>query len=461
MFIVTNTGKSVFNAIEKIAATSSKLEKESLIRQAGSSHLFMKVITYTYDPFKNYGISYVEPKSKDLAPGANKLEEDFVWKTLDDLITRRLSGDAARAQVTKLVNFLDDESSELFRRIIHKDMKAGFSEGTINRVFKGTIAEFPYMRCSLPAKSNMGKWDWGVGIISQEKADGMFANVNVNADKSIWITSRAGTMFPAGSLGLEADLANFLTPGTQTHGELIVYENDELMPREKGNGVLNSLLSGGSLESNQRVTFEAWDQIPLDAVVPSGKFETPYKARLAKLAKQCLAGKDNQSLRLIPTKIVHTKDLAYQHYRDLLKKGKEGVVVKHPQAIWKDTTSKDQVKLKLEVDVDLVVAELTPATPGTQHAATFGSLLCTSQCGKLRVGVSGFTIAKRQEIFENADNYIGSIISVRANSIMSPDDTNEDYSLFLPRYVEDRKDKRTADTLEQIQDQFQSATEGV
>jgi DNA ligase-1 len=460
--LTLNTGRSVFKAISAIAATASKLEKDALLKAAGSSStLFLKAVTYAYDPFRNYGISNAPGKTPGSAPGGNTLEEPLAWKVLDDLASRSLSGNSARDTVQNMVNLLDEPSAEVFRRIINKDMRAGFSEGTINRAFKGTIAEFPYMRCSLPAKSNMPKWDWSVGIIVQEKADGMFANVNLDAKGFLWITSRAGSPFPAGCLGLEDDMRRTLTPGTQTHGEFTVFENGELLARAESNGVMNSLLSGGALEANQRVVFEAWDQIPLTAVVPKGKYLTPYKTRFVALARQCLAAQRAgiTSVRSIPTRIVKTKSEAYAYYRELLKKRKEGVVCKHPDAVWADNTSKDQVKLKLTFEVELRVVGIIPGKPGSKTEATIGALQCRSECQQLETGVgTGLTDALRQAIRDNPELWLNSIITVKANDIANPDDEGDDlHSLFLPVYVERRPEKRSADTLTQIRDQREAA----
>lgn len=458
-----NTGKSVFMAINAIAATDSKLEKQALVLAAGqSSTLFLKAVSYAYDNFKNFGISNAPGKTPGIAPGANTLEEPATWKVLDDLVSRNLSGNSARDKVQNMVDLLDEPSAEVFRRIINKDMRAGFGESTINKCFKGTLAEFPYMRCSLPAKSNMPKWDWSVGIVTQEKADGMFANVNFDSAGFVWITSRAGSPFPTDCLGIERDIARTFNPSTQTHGELTVFENGVLCPRQIGNGILNSLLSGGSLEANQKVVFDAWDQIPMASVVPGGKFDTPYKTRLSNLAKQCLLAQriGVVSVRLIPTRVVKTKADAYAHYRELLKKGKEGIICKYPDAIWKDTTSKDQVKLKLEFEVELRVVDFIAGTPGTKTEATFGSLLCRSECGLLEVGVSGFTDAKRFAIHNDRARWLNNIITVKANDIMAPDEEGDDlHSLFLPRYMEDREDKHVADTLDQIKEQREAALE--
>ena len=40
---------------------------------------------------------------------------------------------------------------------------------------------------------------------------------------------------------------------------------------------------------------------------------------------------------------------------------------------------------------------------------------------------------------------------------MAPDNLHETHSIFLPRFIEHRTDKTTADTLEQVRDQFEAA----
>ena len=75
--IVTNKASSVFAAIERIAATPGKLEKEQLIKIAGnSSPLFMKVVKAAYDPFTTYGMRKLPERTAGIAPGANTLDEE-------------------------------------------------------------------------------------------------------------------------------------------------------------------------------------------------------------------------------------------------------------------------------------------------------------------------------------------------------------------------------------------------
>lgn len=466
---VTNHPKTVLAAIDAIAATSSRNEKEALMREAGaSSRLFVKVLQAAYDPLKNYYITQPPHKREGIAPGENSLDEPLVWNLLESLSNRTLSGNEARERIQHIIDVLDDASAELLRRILRKDLRAGFSADTINRVFKGLLPDFPYMRCSLPDKSDMPKWDaaaWSAGIISQEKADGMFVNVNVTVD-GVHLFSRQGSPIPTGAMPQLRDAIAFLVkPGTQSHGELTVYEGGVLLPREQGNGVLNSIIQGGALPDNHVVRLDLWDQIPLEAVQSKGRYEVPYKSRLRGLIEQLRIGQDDvppwvrKHVGLVPTRIVKSKDQAIAHYRELLGKGKEGTILKHPDAIWRDGTSKQQVKMKLEVDLDLIVEAVVPGTPGTRTEGRPGALLCRSGCGRLQVSVAVKNEAMRDRIEANPDDWVGRVMAVRANSLMQPSKDDEPYSLFLPRFVEAdyRLDKAVADDLQRVQDIFRNA----
>lgn len=468
MSIVADNAASVFAAIERIAATSSKTEKENLIRQAGTtSPLFMRVLRAAYDPFLNYGMRKVPERNPGAARASSTLDEPVWWEMLDDLASRKLSGHAAWDAMQRAIHALDDASRELLIRIVRKDLRAGFSDSTINRVFKGTLAEFPYMRCSLPDKSDMAEWNWDEGIISQEKADGMFTNVNVDEQGNIWLTTRQGSPIPLDSLeGLAIAIEVTLKPGTQSHGELTVYRDGVLLAREVGNGMLNSVIGGGTLEAGCYARLDLWDQIPLAAVQPKGKYPMPYKKRLHALVGQLNAPiaqhpDVKKQLGLVPTRIVRSKAEAYTHYRDLLKAGKEGTICKHPNAIWRDGTSKQQVKLKLEVDIDLQVVQVLPGTPGTRNEGRPGSLLCETSCGNLQVSVAIKNEAMRDRIDSDWDTWVGQIMVVRANSIMVPSDSSEAHSLFLPRFVEDhpRSDKAVADNLDTVKAIFRNAVD--
>lgn len=455
MSVAAMNSDSIFRAIEKIAATASKNEKQELVKQYGAMPGFLDVLKAALDPFATYGIANVPPKTPGIAPGLNTFSDSPVWQVLEDLKTRKLTGNAAREEVQKWIDFLTEESSELFRRILKKDLRAGFGESTVNKVFKGTIPEFTYMRCSLPKDAKLDEFTWATGVISQEKADGMFMNIDVEKD-DVRLTSRQGTPFPNEPFeALIQQLASIIPNGHQLHGEMLVFDKEgKVLPRAEGNGVLNSIAQGGTFEDGQYPVYYAWDMIPLSSVTKKGKYNVGYKQRLTALITIL---KDSRAthLKVIPTRIVRSLDEAYAHYRELLKQGKEGTIIKNGTAIWKDGTSKEQVKLKLEVEVELRVVGFEEGTG--KYEGQLGALICESLDGKLRVKVSGRGDAMRAEVWANKDDWFGAIVTVKGNELLAPSESNEFWTLFLPIFIERRTDKSKADSLERIQAQFDAA----
>lgn len=441
---------AILQSIESVGATSSKNEKIAMLKALSSNNLLMEVLRCTYDPTISYGIRAVPNRTAATDDGAQF--DANTWSILDRMAKRDLTGNAMHAEVQAEMNRLTALSAELFKRIMLKDMRAGFSEETCNKVWPSLVPDFPYMRCALPKDAKFDEWNWSEGVISQEKADGMFCNVNHEDSDTVFIYSRAGSMFPMEKFEkLSAAVSKTFPKHTQSHGEMLVLRDGQVLPREIGNGVLTSVLKGGDFAENEEPIFLVWDQISLDSVVPKGKFSIPQSARLALLI-QALKANPSDSIKLIETRIVHSLEEAYQHYAELLSQGKEGTIIKKRTAIWKDGTSKEQIKLKLEFESDLEIIEIVPGKANGKNEGRAGSLKCRSQCGKLIVDVAIKGEKMRDEVDAAPDTWLGNIMKVTANMIMKPSESNENHSLFLPRFSESffRTDKKVADDLDRI-----------
>jgi len=454
-----------YQLIKEIASDNSKLHKEAVLRREAlaNNNDFFAGLRLALDNIDTFGVKKVP--GKFTTTGAGLAFREF--KILaDKLIKREVTGGAATAAIeSAMAQATAPEWNGWYKLILEKDLKSGFSENTVNKAVKDVNADYvvpttPYMRCTLPAKSNMEDWDWSKGIYSQNKADGMFANVNVREDGYVWVTSRGGTLFPDGVLGIEDQLVAALDKGTQTHGELTIYIDGVMQAREIGNGIFNSLLKGGSLEPGQQVVYDCWDQIPLSAAIPKGKYDVAYQNRFLGLTTQVHAA-NQLHVRLTETRIVFSMAEAVVHYKEHRARKLEGTILKAPTTIWKDGTSKDQVKMKEEIDVELRVKGFNPGKG--KNANTFGSIQCESECGLLEVNVSGMPDDMRAAIHADRANWPGKIITARSNSLLAPSKGKKNglWSMFLPRLIEERMDKTVADTLEQIQDQFAAAESAV
>lgn len=443
---------NVFDIIETAASTSKKIEKQAIL--SNLPEFGQRIVRLALDPTTTYYIANLP------APSTVGSEE---WSTddillLSDLSLRKLTGNAALDAVNKRLTELTHKSGELLRRVILKDLRAGFGASTVNKVFPGLVPEFGYMRCSLPKASNIKKWDWADGIFSQLKANGMFARVDIDEGRTkALITTRQGNTFPVGVLKkLEEGALWVFKGGTQTHGELTVWRNGELLPRSEGNGMLNSVMLGGELDPSCEVYYDVWDQIPLSQATPGGRCEIPYKNRFIDLRDQVAAG-GTRKIMAIESKQVYSYEEAVDHYRDVLGRKLEGTVLKHPEAIWFDGDSKDQVKLKMEVDVDLKIIGFNPGKPGTRTEKTFGSLQLATSDGLLEASAAGFKRDLETWLHENREKATGMIATIRANEVSPPCDTNPLHSLYHPRVVEIRHDKTEADSLQRVLDQFEAA----
>lgn len=451
----------IFELIEGIAATASKNEKQALVKIGMQDEQFKRVCEMAYNPFKIFGIAKRPAIIGD--GGIHEFDAD-TWVLLDDLIARKVTGNQAIEYVRGEMSALSKESSELFWRIIKKDLRAGFSESTINKAVKGLIPEFPYMRCVLAKDAKLDEFDWKLGVPSQEKADGMFANLNVE-DGCAGFTSRQGSLFPSEPFAqLVAEASSRLKYDTQSHGELLVRKAGVICERQIGNGILNSILSGGQFEADEEPIYKIWDQIPLLAVVKKGKHDVPYLKRLHDITQQ-LKSVPGHAISLIDTRICHTLADAYAHAGELMKKGKEGTIIKNPRGAWRDTGSsgsKDVVKIKLEFNVDLKIVAIVPGKADGKNEGRAGSLTCESSDGLLRVDVTVKNEAMRDQVDADPSDFIGRILDVIANDIMRPSESNSIHSLFLPRMAEAnyRRDKTEADDLERIFAQKEAAIFG-
>lgn len=447
----------IYKLIQDIAATPKTNDKLALLNKNSGCDILKKVVYYALNPQFVYGIipnSSWSVKGDSIENRQDNFSET-TFQLLDDLINRNLTGHAARDAILNHIFTLNDESIDLLIRIIRKDFRAGFSESTSNKIWKGLIPKNAYMRCSLPSDSKITNEDYKKGVYSQIKYDGMFNNANCVA-YTTQCTSRQGTNLPMEKF---PDIANDLSHivGDQLHGELTIEEDGKTLPRQIGNGLITSMIKGdGQLAPNQRVIYTVWDIIPLEYAIPKGEYKIPYEKRMERL--ESLLG-DKENIRVAEYKILYSKEECVAHAKEAIERGLEGTIVKKRDMVWKDGTSKEQIKLKVEFNVDLQIMGIAAGKSDTKLENRPAVLQCKSSCGKLLVNVTIKNEKMRDIIEFDPDDWIGQIVSVVSNDIMKPTERKTTHSLFLPRLAEDvyRIDKDHADDLMQVFNQYENS----
>ena len=95
--------------------------------------VFFKGMTLAYNKLLTFGVKQV-PESES---NGNGLEWNEFSQLADNLVSRKLTGHAARDEILKKMQKSDSEEWNFFyKRILQKDMRCGLSEKTINNVAK-------------------------------------------------------------------------------------------------------------------------------------------------------------------------------------------------------------------------------------------------------------------------------------------------------------------------------------
>lgn len=447
---------NIYKIIEELRSDNSRLFKESVLTRERDNTLLKSVLVMALDPNINYFIK----KIPDYTTDTMTFDLEFGLTNLNALSSRQYTGNNAIEHLQYILSGLNQYDAQVVELIIARDLKCGINASTINKVWKNLIPETPYMRASL-IKDLPKDVNWKEGLISQEKLDGSFLYTNYYNTGEIEFFTRNGTRYDSNNSAFQninTILKSLMLLGYQLHGELLVSENSKILPREISNGILNSLLKVNEFNPKYELKLKVWDIIPIANFEPKGKYDVEYKTRFNILTATFNTNTENDYISIAETKIVYSMDEAMQHYQQVLASGGEGTILKLKHAIWKDSTSKEMFKLKLEFDVELIITGYNEGKG--KNANTFGSLICQSSDGFLEVSVSGFKDEMRQHVWDNLSSYMNNIITVRSNAIMKPTINNPKCSLFLPRFIEIRNDKFGADSCERILQQYNSLVKG-
>lgn len=442
--------QSVAEAIKRLDSTSKRKEKEAILEEIKSSPLndeFLRVAFMALDPRHKFNI--IEYDTKELLN-----EDSSTQRTLSEamdvleqkILTEGVRGNAAKDLLMELSGSLCDDDKVILKNIIDRTLKCGVSDKTINKVWPNHIYIHPYRRCSSFNEKNIKNIK--LPAISQVKEDGMYMDIVIH-DGNVEYRSRQGGYFPWNTERNDSQLIK-KAPEKVLMGEALVIDDDgSIMDRQTGNGYLNSD------EANpERIIFKLWDIIDYEDWKGFAS-KKPYSDTFEEL--YLLAEDLGDSFAVVDTRVVNTVDEITEHFKSVVGEGLEGTIIKNLDSVWKDGTSKDQVKVKVVFEVELEIVDVKEGEAGKKYEGKLGAFVCKSSDGLLLTDVgSGFKDEEREKFFTNADQYIGKIITVKACDIVkSPE--HEHHALMHSRFVEIRKDKTEADSFERVKEQKEAS----
>ena len=272
---------------------------------------------------------------------------------------------------------------------------------------------------------------------AQTKMDGM-RGVIVKRDGRVVVFSRNGNTMTKLDKHFEAMLSS--VDNIVLDGELTVVDSDgKLLDRKTGNGILNkTVVETVSDEEVSRVRFTAWDLIDV-CDFDKGIDRRTGVERLARLR----AIPANPLFEVVQTFEIANLEEAQELFKEQLAKGEEGIILKNNDHPWEDKRSKQCVKMKEVIEMDL---KITGFAEGTGKASGMtGAIQVENKDGSIKTSVgTGLDDATRKDIWARQEELIGTIITVKCNGVISRKGADSK-SLFLPVFVELRLDKTESD----------------
>ena len=418
--------------LNRLEAATGRLEKEAILKSESSNQLLKETFRLALDPTINFYIKKIpEPTTNIMV----LISLGTAFEKLSELSTRAIRGDLAKAHLARTLGALDSDDQEVLKRVIGRSLKCGVSDGTVEKVWPYLQLSYPCMLVSpLDAKMKLK-----FPMMAQTKMDGMRFNAVVEGG-AVTYRSRNGKELDI--FGVLDD--DFLTRANGSDvvfdGELLIWGTDgKPVDRKTGNGLLTKFQKGtGTTEIAARIRAVVWDRIPL-ADFRTGICVIPCQTRWSLM----VAGHSTDLVRVAATTSVNTLAMAHELYQEKLAEGEEGIILKDPEGHWENKRVKHQVKMKAELDADLLVTGFLPGAG--KYTGKIGSLLVESADGKVKTAV-GTGLSDEQRGWDFKTEFSGKIVAIKYNALISDKKTG-DKSIFLPVFIELREDKSIADIL--------------
>ncbi len=439
----------IFCQMETLTGNGSQKEKQRLIFENLSDEMIY-ILDVCFNPFvttKLHKLEFDESQPSRLYSS----DPAGFWTSfrflVEDLKSAPAANDFLRGRAQDLLNYsfglskdLDIEMRKMLMKILTKRMNIGIGAKLINKSIGRELIPDPSVMLATDDQKEIEKWD---KIYCEEKYDGVrvIAIINDNGDFSFY--TRAFNELDSSKLQnitLELKKAAGNLRGIFFDGELTDHN------RKSVSGKVTQILKGTAPENiDESFLFNVFDVVSSE-VLNTGRGSVMYTERRQLLSVLLGVLEEDSCVKLGQMWEVNSMEEILAIYKKIVDIGGEGVICKNDH-VYECKRSKSWVKLKEVNDCDLLI---TGWYPGEGKREGFiGGLVCTDASGTLNVKIgAGFTDRDLSELSKDPDSLVGKIAAVQYNVTIT--DKHNNRSLFLPRFIEVRSDKNTADDLSKM-----------
>ena len=394
-----------WDILVEIAATDSKNEKQAIIAReaAAGNDEFFRGLLGTFDTMITYGVKQI-PEATVNGKG---LQPATFWGLAKDLADRKLTGDAAR----NAINFVRmkatvQEWNGWYRRILQKDLKADFSESTVNKVCEKNFPKYvvPKFECQL-AKDCVDD----EGNVAEDLLEGKKQiDVKLDGMRVLTIATPDGIVNQFSRNGKE--LLNFQLVKDQIAKHAVYFKETMVLDGEIMSATFQDLMKQAKRKTDvatDDAVLNLFDIIPLREF-KLGKGTVPQKVRTAQLLTWFKPLEEKMpNVTVVGTELVDLDTKAGQDRLSEINKaalaGKyEGIMLKDPEAVYECKRSFNWLKMKPFIEESLTVTGVEEGKAGSKFEGTMGALICEDVVDgkpvKVNVG-GGYSIRLRAQLW--------------------------------------------------------------
>ncbi len=414
----------------------SRLNKEGILESAMEEGLdeFFEGIRMCLDNLYTFGVKQVPEKVENNGQGLSWLN----FKELAEALYRReLTGHAARDAIELAMGVATQRQwNQFYRRILIKDMRAGFSEKTVNKVakkLKKPEYSVPVFECQLAHDAaNHDSKLTGTKLV-EKKLDGVRCLTVIDYEnKTVVQYTRNGKV-----------LENFSHVTDYLAGFIEEFGRSYVLDGEIMSGSFNELMKQVHRKDNVAASdavLNLFDIVPL-VEFKQGKSTMGQRRRSAFLKGFENIFNDSGIITIVPQKQFNLDSMIEEiEFKDYMKamiaEGYEGVMVKDPDAVYECKRSVAWLKIKPFIEVSLTVTRVEEGTG--RNVGKLGAIVCEGVDDGKRIVVnvgSGFTDEQRAEYWAAKDALVAQVVEVRADATSQSQDSEDTYSLRFPRFL--------------------------
>jgi DNA ligase-1 len=393
---------------------------------------FFEGLKMALDKLYTFGVKQVPIKEDESGQG---LSWDNFKLLAESLYKRELTGHAARDAIELAMGVATkDQWNLFFRRILIKDMRAGFGEKSVNTVAKKAkkpqyaVPVFEVMLAHDGANHDskiVGK------KLLEEKLDGVRCLTVVDFEsRTVVMYTRNGkelVNFPHIVKAFEDNIDNFARS----------YVFDGEVMSSSFQALMTQVHRKSDVKSDDAV-LHLFDIVPL-VEFKAGKSVMGQRRRSQFLKNFENIFADSGCIALVPQQEVDLDTfmggIEFQDFnKAALAAGKEGIMIKDVDAKYETKRSVSWLKQKPFIEVSLTVMAVEEGTG--RNVDKLGALVCEGEDDgkaiKVNVG-SGFTDSDRDEYWTGKEMVLGQVVEVRADAVTQNQDGT--YSLRFPRFL--------------------------